>query len=84
MSWDSEAASDRQPEPAIPDDRVERMIASTLARLDTARVLRPARSDWRVWLLDLLPALAPASRFAMPMAAAALLGIVVGQQLQAE
>ena len=79
MGWDRDAAGDRRPGPAIADARVERVIDAVLGRLDAA----PAPPAWQDWLRAVLATLAPATRFAMPMAAAALLGIMVGQHLEA-
>lgn len=78
MSWDRGAQQDRGPAPAISPARVERVIGSVLGRLDP----RPAPAGWRVWLAGALSGLAPVSRFAMPMAAAAVLAVVVNRHLQ--
>jgi len=57
----------------VSPDRIHRLVGGAMARLDEAR--RPW--DWTVWR----ELLAPLTRFALPMAAAALLGIVVGERL---
>ena len=78
MSWDS---PNRRP-PDISQERVDRVIGAVLARLEVQQhpVQRPHWLDLaRSWLSSL----GPSPRFVMPMAAAALLGLVVGHQLEA-
>ena len=85
MTWDSAG----RPSPSlssedIPQERVDRVVGAVLARLETCE--RPAavrRTDVVGLLSDWLAGLRPATRFAMPMAAAALLGVMVSQRLQA-
>ena len=77
MSWDS---PDRRPL-EIPQERVDRVIGAVLARLETQDL--PVRRDWMALAQEWLSSLIPAPRFVMPMAAAALLGLVVGQHLEA-
>lgn len=80
MSWDR---ADRPSVAEIPQERVDRIIGAVLARLDETpqpAMTRPDRiGRLRVWLTGLIPA----PRFAMPMAAAAALGVMVSQHLQA-
>ena len=78
MSWDR---SDRRPL-EIPQERVDRVIGAVLARLD-AQPQPVRRQDWLSLARDWLSSLIPSPRFIMPMAAAALLGLVVGQHLEA-
>ncbi len=81
MSWDH---PDRHRfsrlSPVISDDRVDRVLDTVMARLDRQVVVKP--STWvaiGTWLSEMIPA----PRFAMPMAAAMVLGVLVGQQLEA-
>lgn len=78
MTWDSR---DRR-SVEIPQERVDRVIGTVLARLDESRRPVAARPGLAAHLRAWLAGLMPASRFAMPMAAAALLGVVVGRHLQ--
>jgi hypothetical protein len=78
MSWDS---AERRPL-EIPQERVDRVIGAVLARLD-AQPQPVHRPDWRDLARDWLSGLILPPRFVMPMAAAALLGLVVGQHLEA-
>jgi len=54
----------------VTPQRIDRLIGGVMARLDDP----PRRPFWLALLL-------PFSRFALPMAAAAALGVVVGQDL---
>ena len=66
------------PAPDLSPERVDRLIGSVMARLDR----EPAPRRWPQWLAALVP---PVTRFALPMAAAAVLGVMVGHGLnQAE
>jgi hypothetical protein len=56
--------------------RADRVMERVMARLDETPA--PASASFRGWLASLLPM----SRFALPMAAAALLGVVVGKDLR--
>jgi hypothetical protein len=56
--------------------RAARVMDRVMARLDEPSA--PATAGVREWLACLLPV----SRFALPMAAAALLGVVVGKDLR--
>lgn len=63
----------------VSSQRAERVMQGVMARLDE-RSVAAARPSVGEWLANLLPL----SRFALPMAAAALLGIVVGHDLRAD
>ena len=58
--------------------RAARVMERVMARLDERPPVTDFRAQWVDWLAHLLPV----SRFALTMAAAALLGIVVGQDLR--
>ncbi|EME68584.1 hypothetical protein H261_17568 [Paramagnetospirillum caucaseum] len=62
----------------VAPDRVARVMDRVMARLDEPRPATVAALGFGRWLAG-LPLL---SRFALPMAAAALLGIVVGRDLR--
>jgi hypothetical protein len=64
------------PPVAVAPDRAARVMDRVMARLDEQPI--PAREGMSRWLASLLPM----SRFALPMAAAALLGVVVGKDLR--
>ena len=66
------------PPVTVAPERAALVVESVLARLDEPAFSRSRRSPLMSWLAGLVPV----SRFAMPMAAAALLGVVVGQGLQ--
>ncbi len=84
MTWNSpDRHSLDTPSMAIPPERVERLIGAVLARLDEFPGPVAARAHGTGSLVRWLAGMIPEPRFAMPMAAAAALGIVVGQHLQA-
>jgi hypothetical protein len=62
----------------VASDRAARVMDRVMARLDEARPTAAPLSGLAGWLAGLLPV----SRFAVPMAAAVLLGVVVGQGLR--
>lgn len=66
------------PPPEVTSDRVARVMGNVMARLDETRPATGSVSRFASWLAGLVPV----SRFALPMAAAALLGIVVGQEVR--
>lgn len=67
------------PPAEVTEDRAARVMAGVMARLD--RRPAPPASKWAV-LARWLGRLTPPPRFAVPMAAAVLLGVVVGQGLR--
>jgi hypothetical protein len=79
MSWDDPDRPRGGPPLKIPDHRVERVLDAVLARIDASSKAAPGPwnrvSEW-------LSVLAPQPRYAMPMAAALVLGVMVGQGLQ--
>lgn len=64
----------------VSPERAERVMTRVMARLDGRGMAAASRPSFGEWLAGLMPL----SRFALPMAAAALLGIVVGHDLRAE
>ncbi|OAN52284.1 hypothetical protein A6A04_00900 [Paramagnetospirillum marisnigri] len=78
MSWDDPERLRSRPPLDIPDHRVERVLDAVLAGLDRRP---PSPSPW-VRLSDWLTALSPQPRYAMPMMAALVLGVMVSQGLQ--
>ncbi|MBI3445044.1 MAG: hypothetical protein HY055_06725 [Magnetospirillum sp.] len=66
----------------VTPDRAARVMESVLIRLDQCPQAQPQSQSWGGALLAWLAGLVPVPRYAMPMAAAALLGIVVSQGLQ--
>jgi hypothetical protein len=62
----------------VAPQRADRVMATVMARLD-APVAQPSRPMPKPWLYRVV---LPLSRFALPMAAAAMLGIVVGEGLR--
>jgi hypothetical protein len=69
------------PPAKVTEDRAARVMAGVMARLDQGCVRRPRR-PFLALLAGRLAGLPSLPRFAVPMAAAALLGIVVGQGLR--
>jgi hypothetical protein len=67
--------------------RADRVIASVLDRLPDARLAHRPRRSLAAWCLALLePAaslIVPVGRLAVPIAAAAVLGVIVGRDLDA-
>lgn len=63
------------PPPDLTDDRVQVMVAGVFARLDQEPPMRRPRSALR-WIF-----LAPRPRYAVQMATAALLGVLLGAAL---
>ncbi|MDO8604983.1 MAG: hypothetical protein Q7R40_00470 [Phaeospirillum sp.] len=78
MSWDSPDRRSME----IPQDRIDRVIGAVFARLDQRGHLVAARPNIVERIRDWLSRVIPAPRFAMPMMAAALLGVMVGRHLQ--
>jgi hypothetical protein len=67
--------SSASPPPDLTDERVQVMMAGVFARLDQAPPPRRPRSAvWRIFL-------APLPRYAVQMATAALLGVLLGAAL---
>lgn len=64
----------------VSPERAERVMNRVMAGLDDRSMAAPSRPSFREWLAGLMPL----SRFALPMAAAALLGIVVGHDLRTD
>ena len=62
----------------VAPDRAARVMETVMARLDERSRVTDFRAQWADWLAHLLSV----SRFALPMAAAALLGLVVGRDLR--
>ncbi|KIL98403.1 hypothetical protein CCC_03686 [Paramagnetospirillum magnetotacticum MS-1] len=62
----------------VAPERAAHVMDRVMARLDDPRPAAASFSGLTGWLAGLVPV----SRFALPMAAAALLGIVVGQGLR--
>jgi hypothetical protein len=71
----------------VAPQRVDRLVATVMARLDLVEQ-RQAAPDWsqrcRAWAAGWRTMLVPAGRFAIPMAVAVLLGVMVGNQFQAQ
>lgn len=80
MTWDCGERPRLGPRAEVSAERVDRVIDQVMARIPP-RSVDLGRRHWlglvAGWLARPLP------RFAMPMAAAAALGLVVGQHLQA-
>ena len=85
MTWDHPDRQKGGLSMDISDKRIERVFESVMARLDSVPQSPP--SPWmrlRTALSGLTEnGLLPAPRFAMPMAAAAILGVFVGRQMEA-
>jgi len=68
-----------RPPAEVSDERAARVVAGVMARLEAGPSARP--TAWAA-LGGWLAGLASLPRFAVPMAAAAVLGVVVGQSLR--
>ncbi|CAA7612234.1 conserved hypothetical protein [Candidatus Terasakiella magnetica] len=83
MSWDHAKGRAEAARMDVSDARIDRLVTTALARVEAQeqkRVVSPSLIErCRLWLagFDAIP------RFAVPIAAAAGLGIVVGRHLQA-
>jgi hypothetical protein len=64
----------------VSPERAERVMNRVMARLDDHSMATASRPSFREWLAGLMPL----SRFALPMAVATLLGLVVGHDLRAD
>ena len=80
MSWDNSERRRIHADGVISDERVERLMASVMARLEAQPVRKPdIRTKLLAWLAQ-----SATPRFAMPMTVAAALGVMVSLQLRSE
>ncbi|RAU22774.1 hypothetical protein CU669_05125 [Paramagnetospirillum kuznetsovii] len=82
MNWDHPDRHKGAAPQDITDDRVQRVMDAVMARLDAPQAT--PKPNWIPRLANWWAEMIPAPRYAMPIVAALVLGLVVGQGLQTE